>query len=341
MNLIELHMLQSFPVNCLNRDQFGSPKSTLFGGVPRARVSSQCWKRAIRLMAREENEMFSGSRSKYFLDRLSEVLREMGQAEKEAGSIAEKIVTGAKIKIDKGGVVKNLFYFSDLELQTAARAYLECEDPEKQVVAAVKELGKVVRDGVDISFFGRMVADSDLTLEGAAMFSHAISVNRVDNDLDFFTAVDDLKPREQTGSAHMGYIPFNTACYYRYVALNLDLLADGDHLGGLSLEERRSAVETFLRACVTASPAARKNSMLANTLPGFILGIARRGAPLSLANAFETPVKGVSPLTKAKEELLKHWKNLRELYGMPVECEASLPEKKLNQIVKELADYVK
>ena len=117
MNLIELHMLQSFPVNCLNRDQFGSPKSTLFGGVPRARVSSQCWKRAIRLMAREENEMFSGSRSKYFLDRLSEVLREMGQAEEEAGSIAEKIVTGAKIKIDKGGVVKNLFYFSDLELQ--------------------------------------------------------------------------------------------------------------------------------------------------------------------------------------------------------------------------------
>ena len=47
MNLIELHMLQSFPVNCLNRDQFGSPKSTVFGGVPRARISSQCWKRAL------------------------------------------------------------------------------------------------------------------------------------------------------------------------------------------------------------------------------------------------------------------------------------------------------
>ena len=66
MNLIERHMLQSFPVNCLNRDQFGSPKSTVFGGVPRARISSQCWKRAIRQMARDENKMFSGNRSRFF-----------------------------------------------------------------------------------------------------------------------------------------------------------------------------------------------------------------------------------------------------------------------------------
>lgn len=341
MNLIELHMLQSFPVNCLNRDSFGSPKSTLFGGVPRARVSSQCWKRAIRMLAREENDMFSGSRSKYFLENLNRVLQNMGQTEKEAKTIAEKIVTGAGIKIDKEGAIKNLFYFSELELQAAARAYLECDDPKKKVNVAVKELEKVVRDGVDISFFGRMVADSDLTLEGAAMFSHAISVNRVDNDLDFFTAVDDLKPKEQTGSAHMGELEFNTACYYRYVALNLDLLADGEHLGNLSLEERRSAVETFLRVCVMASPSARKNSMLANTLPGFVLGIARRGAPLSLANAFEEPIKGAPVLTKAKEELQKHWNSLQDTYGISVECEKSLPESSLNQLVKELVEYVK
>ena len=341
MNLIELHMLQSFPVNCLNRDQFGSPKSTVFGGVPRARVSSQCWKRAVRQMAGEESGMFSGTRSKYFLDRLEKALLEMGQSEKDAATLAGEIVAAAGIKVDKDRSVKNLFYFSDQELQAAARASLECADPKKRAAVAVKELVKVVRDGVDISFFGRMVADSDLTLEGAAMFSHAISVNRVDNDLDFFTAVDDLRPKEKTGSAHMGDIEFNTACYYRYVALNLDLLADSDHLGALSPEDRRSAVATFLRACAMAIPAARKNSMLANTLPGFILGIARKGAPLSLANAFETPVKGVSPLTKAKEEMMNHWKNLRELYGISVECEAILPEKPLNQVIGELAEYVK
>ena len=341
MNLIELHMLQSFPVNCLNRDQFGSPKSTVFGGVPRARISSQCWKRAVRLMAREESEMFSGTRSKYFLDQLNKILLESGKSEKEADTIARDIVNAAKIKIDKQNTVKNLFYFSQLELEAAVRAYLECAEEKKRAAAAVKELTRVVRDGVDISFFGRMVADSDLTLEGAAMFSHAISVNRVDNDLDFFTAVDDLKPKEKTGSAHMGDIEFNTACYYRYVALNLDLLADQDHLSALSQEDRKSAVATFLRACAMATPDARKNSMLANTLPGFILGIARRGAPLSLANAFETPVKGVSPLAKAKEEMLKHWTNLKELYGISTECEAILPEKPLNQLIAELLEYVK
>ena len=341
MNLIEIHMLQSFPVNCLNRDQFGSPKSTVFGGIPRARISSQCWKRAIRLAAGEENAMFSGTRSKYFLDRLNQLLLATGMPEKEAASTAREIVTAAGLKIDKENKVKNLFYFSDLELQAAVHAYLECGDAKKRAGAAVKELEKVVRDGVDISFFGRMVADSDLTLEGAAMFSHAISVNRVDNDLDFFTAVDDLKPKEKTGSAHMGDIEFNTACYYRYVALNLDLLADSEHLGSLSLEERKSAVTAFLRACAMAVPSARKNSMMANTLPGFILGTARHGAPLSLANAFESPVKKTPLLEEAKEKLWNHWKELRRLYGISVDHEVNLPEKTLDELIGELLEYVK
>ena len=48
MKLIELHILQSFPVSCLNRDDVGAPKTAIFGGVTRARISSQCPKRAIR-----------------------------------------------------------------------------------------------------------------------------------------------------------------------------------------------------------------------------------------------------------------------------------------------------
>ncbi len=46
---IEFHILQSFPVTCLNRDDVGAPKSAIVGGVSRARVSSQCWKRQVRL----------------------------------------------------------------------------------------------------------------------------------------------------------------------------------------------------------------------------------------------------------------------------------------------------
>ena len=46
--LIELHIIQNHSPANLNRDETGTPKSCLFGGVQRARISSQCLKRSIR-----------------------------------------------------------------------------------------------------------------------------------------------------------------------------------------------------------------------------------------------------------------------------------------------------
>ena len=46
--LIEIHVLQNFAPSNLNRDDTGAPKDALFGGTRRARVSSQCLKRAVR-----------------------------------------------------------------------------------------------------------------------------------------------------------------------------------------------------------------------------------------------------------------------------------------------------
>ncbi len=45
-----------------------------------------------------------------------------------------------------------------------------------------------------------------------------------------------------------GTLEFTSATYYRYVGLNLDLLSDAAHLGALSSEERKTVVDTFLRA---------------------------------------------------------------------------------------------
>jgi hypothetical protein len=50
---VEFHILQSFPVTCLNRDDVGAPKTAVVGGTTRARVSSQCWKRQVRLSLHE------------------------------------------------------------------------------------------------------------------------------------------------------------------------------------------------------------------------------------------------------------------------------------------------
>ena len=68
MKLIELHILQSFPVSCLNRDDVGAPKTATFGGVNRARISSQCLKRAIRELAQEMSPtLFAGNRSRLII----------------------------------------------------------------------------------------------------------------------------------------------------------------------------------------------------------------------------------------------------------------------------------
>ena len=116
---------------------------------------------------------------------------------------------------------------------------------KKIKAAAVKAKDAKLKDAADIAIFGRMVAsDHSLTLEGAAMFSHALSTHRAENDIDFFTAVDDrqkedptIEDEDRAGSGMMGTLEFTSAVYYRYVGLNLDLLEDVDHLGEFS-EER-------------------------------------------------------------------------------------------------------
>lgn len=62
MKLIELHILQSFPVSCLNRDDVGSPKTAVFGGVNRARLSSQSLKRAIEPVSERRTGLGSVAR---------------------------------------------------------------------------------------------------------------------------------------------------------------------------------------------------------------------------------------------------------------------------------------
>lgn len=45
---VDIHVLQTVPPSCVNRDDMGSPKTAVYGGTRRARVSSQAWKHAMR-----------------------------------------------------------------------------------------------------------------------------------------------------------------------------------------------------------------------------------------------------------------------------------------------------
>ncbi len=286
MKHLELHIIQSVPVACLNRDDLNSPKTAVFGGVQRARVSSQSWKRAIRELAKEISpEHFKGERTRLLFEPLVKEMQAANLSTYDAEEGAKKIVD-ALVKLDAKSTDKvkstTLYFMSPLELQTLAGAYADKKDVKK----ALKAIGdnKSLKDAADIALFGRMVAnDHSLTIEAASMFSHALSTHKVDNEIDFFSAVDDLQPKEESGAGMTGTLEFNSATYYRFAALNLDMLADAEHLESLTKEDRRSVVLTFVEATVKAVPGARKNTMNGNTLPVYVLGVVReKGHPIQL-----------------------------------------------------------
>lgn len=360
MKLIELHILQSFPVSCLNRDDVGAPKTAVFGGTTRARISSQCLKRAIRELAREMSPtLFAGNRSRLIIEPLAKALRSHGVAEPKATEIAKQVgdylATLDEAAEKKGTLkVKTLMFLSPAEVDAIAKALAaivrkdpEAKDFEKAVAKACKSAA--LKDAADIAIFGRMVAsDHSLTLEGAGLFSHALSTHKADNDIDFFSAVDDLQPQEEAGAGMTGTLEFTSACYYRYAALNLDLLWNGKkdrpgHLEILSVEERKNVVDTFLRATILAVPGARKNSMNAHTLPGYVLGIVKeKGQPLQLVNAFESPVKstGDGLLQRSIEVLKDHHEQLKKTWNIQTAKEVTIPDVSLDTFCQEIITYV-
>lgn len=362
MRLIELHILQSFPVSCLNRDDVGAPKTAVFGGVNRARISSQCLKRAIRLYAREleksrEDKLFAGARTRKAVDDLTErltkpldewklkplssekasevartvchsLLSEKKQPKEKASGKGKKERqpdTGA-IGEETAGKTSTLLYFSPGEINLMAKAILkkpEAADPKAVAVQALRDPEAVrARDLADIAIFGRMVSNaSDLTLEGAGLFNHALTTHKADNDLDFWTAVDDKKePGEDPGAANMSVAEFTSGAFYRYAALNLDLLFDPKqgHLRQIAdLAVRQRLLSTFLSATLQAIPSARDNSHNSHTEIGYALGFYRaQGQPLQLINAFEDPVRPYNGLlAPSVRKMLLHLQRIREDYG--------------------------
>jgi CRISPR system Cascade subunit CasC len=357
MQLIELHILQSFPVSCLNRDDVGAPKTATFGGVPRARISSQCLKRAIRLYAQDNlpEARFNGQRSKLIVAPLATALQKHGleenAAKEHAAIIADKL---AKLdrRSGKEGLeptVGTLTFLAPSEVDSIAKQVAELlksnpksKDYEKKLDQFCKSAGLL--DGSDIALFGRMLASlPSLTLEGAAMFSHALSTHKAENDLDFYSAVDDLKPKdEDSGAGMIGTIEFTSAVYYRYAAVNLDLLFDSEHLRQLDKEERRKVVAAFIRATLLAIPGARKNSMNAHTLPSFVLGTWKnQGQPVQLINAFEQPVWSKQGLLEESVARLKaHHEQLKKTWEINCDVDTNIPDQSIKDFIKQLTDHV-
>jgi len=330
---VELHLIQNFAPSNLNRDDTGNPKDTDFGGVRRARISSQAIKRAMREepIFAESTQVPSGERSKWMMRPLVKGLVAAGKENEDAKIVARAFVGDYAAKSDKKNPDKTsvLVYFSNQEVDMVVAGLLENWDqvlelasaktPKslKKLVDEVEKAMKTRTSAPDIALFGRMLAENPtLNIDAASQVAHAISTHRVNMDMDFFTAVDDLQEEDESGSSHMGVTAFNSACFYRYARIDFEQLTknlDGNN------ELAQKTVTGFLRAALRAIPSGKQNSFAAQNPPSFALVVVREdGMAWSLANAFEKPVRtsregGFSAPSIAAADA--YWGKLNKIYG--------------------------
>lgn len=325
---VELHVIQSFAPANLNRDDTNNPKDCEFGGVRRARISSQCIKRAIRLspVFAETTGVEVGARTKWLIERcLRPPLVAAGKAEEQVTEILTAFVPEFASKLDaKSGENHKtavLLYLSQAEVDSIAQALLNNweslpGDAKKLARALVKE-HKGQTSAPDIALFGRMLAEQpELGLDAACQVAHAISTHRVTMEMDFYTAVDDLKTDDTAGAGMMGFTAFDSACFYRYARVDWGQLVKNLNDDA---DLARRTVEGFLRALVAAVPSGKQNAFAANNPPSFLLAVVRQdGMGWSLVNAFERPVRphrDSGLITPSVAALDTYWSRLCQVYG--------------------------
>ncbi|MGR6924576.1 type I-E CRISPR-associated protein Cas7/Cse4/CasC [[Actinomadura] parvosata] len=350
--ILEVHALQTVPPSCLNRDDTGTPKTAMYGGVRRARVSSQAWKRATRQGFHDLLDPSAlGVRTRRVAELLTERIRKLDGsiAQADAWTIAAETIqaaTGSKIEVPKrkeqadrsetGAAApesKYLMFLSAHQLDGLAEIAVKAHGSggkdyfkDKAVKDQAKRIANT-RHSVDIALFGRMIADgADINVDAAAQVAHAISVHRVDNESDYYTAVDDYKEREDDdkGAGMIGTIEFNSATLYRYAAVDVDLLRR--NLGkGLrddepATEPVRQAVEAFVECFLTSLPTGKINTFGNHTLPDAVVVKLRKARPINLVAAFEEPCQA-DPETgghmrQATEALVSYLADVENSYGI-------------------------
>jgi len=327
--LVQIHMIQNHAPSNLNRDDTGSPKEALFGGVMRARISSQCLKRSIRQSAlfQQALEGHLGVRTRRFPQQVERALLAQGCDEEMAATIAKKVTGLGSDKESEDGTTRQLIFLGAGEIEELAGELKTLYDRDPKAFGKLKDedIGKAIQKhlprSVDIALFGRMTTSFAFEdVQAAAQVAHAISTHKVERQFDYFTAVDDLKDpaEDDAGAGMIGDVEFNSATYYKYFAIDVEALTTT--LGGdraLAVE----AISAFLRAAALTTPTGKQNTFAAHNLPDAILvEVSEKHIPVNYANAFVQPVRGAEShdlVSQSIERLSEYAARVRAAYGLP------------------------
>lgn len=312
---VQLHFLTPYAPSNLNRDDLGRPKTALFGGSQRLRVSSQSLKRAWRTSDAFEAELAErlGTRTKRFGELVLPVLK--GLDETKAKKIASQLA-GVFGAVKDGGLrTEQLAHITPDEKRQleklATTLAKEKREPEKEELDALLGTGK---GAADVALFGRMLAaKTEFSVEAACQVAHAISIHKVAVEDDYFTAVDDLKGTEEdAGAGHVGTQEFASAVLYHYVCVNRRLLAE--NLGG-DEELVSKTLRALGEACLTVAPSGKQNSFASRSRAHYALAEKGASQPRSLSSAFLKSVTGEDLLRAGVEALVRTRDQLDRVYG--------------------------
>ena len=320
-DFVQLHLLTTYGPSNLNRDDTGRPKSVSFGGVPRLRVSSQSLKRAWR-----ESDVFDEKLKGHLADRTQRLGKDIvdhlvtgGMEAEQADEVARNIAkVFGKLKGPKDpnrSYIEQLAFVSPEE-RTKALALADRALAGDEIDATPDAVLGRVDGAADIAMFGRMLADNPkFNREAAVQVAHAITTHRAIAEDDYYTAVDDLKSRdepEDSGAGFVGVQEFGAGVFYLYVCVNRDLLLE--NLDG-SMALRDSSLAALVEAAATVSPRGKQASFASRARANYVL--AERGAaqPRSLAGAFLKPIRGEDHGELSVKELERFRDRLDAAYG--------------------------
>ncbi len=317
-----MHVIQNHSPSNLNRDEMGNPKSCMFGGVQRARISSQCIKRSIRQSDIFKNEIkglgesyrtrtlpkliFNGLESAGVDSNIAEIISrkflKFGKANKN-GSAKKSTKKTTKKKVIAPLQTKQILFFSDKEISNIVKILKKMIEGKTE--SDIKDLKfdtiekKMITDHIseitpDIGLFGRMTTSNTfVNIDSAIQVAHAISTNRIEQEFDYFVAVDDL---DKKGAGMVGEAIFTSSCYYKYFSFDTDGFLNNlgfyDLKDKIGLEILKKILSGFIKASVFITPSGKQNSYAANQLPDAILiNVRSTKIPISYANAFLKPIK--------------------------------------------------
>lgn len=295
---LDVHAVQTVPPANINRDDTGSPKTAQYGGVTRARVSSQSWKRAIRNYFNDNGKINNiGIRSleivKYIVEKIIKIDESI--LFDDAMKMAEKTLNAANIST-KDQKTKALFFISDKQAEKLAEASVAKNGNKKYLQDILKS-----EASIDICLFGRMLADDpSLNEDASSQVAHAISTHAIESEFDFFTAVDDLAPEDNQGAGFLQTTEYNSSTLYRYA--NIAMHNFCEQLG--DKETAISAAKLFVEAFIKSMPTGKINSFANQTLPSAVVVTLRSDRPVNMVSAFEKPVKSNDGYVEASVQKL-------------------------------------